>query len=313
MSKKEIESNKNIYTSQDILHYLDMNNINYRTSGLKDMSINTFCPFNNLKENAITWAKKLKPEDYQRVGEYSNMIVFTDMVNFHEKSTNFIFVENLKATFFRTIKYMFSHLDFDIKESKIEDSAIVLTENIGENLYVGHQSFIDKDVSIGDNVTIMNNVVIQGNVSIGNSVFIESGSIIGVCGFGYYMNNEGKPEKVHHLGKVMIGNNVTIGAATCICRGSLDNTVIEDNVKIDNLCHIAHSVHLKDGAMVAACAEISGSAIIGENTWIAPNVSVINGVTVGNDVSTGIATNIVKNVPDNVLIYGNPGKIKEKQ
>lgn len=219
-------------------------------------------------------------------------------------------MDNVKRVYFRVLKHFFKNMDYDLKVPRIENSAVVMCENYGENLYVGQNSFIDKDVVIGNNVTILHNVVIQGNVKIGNDCIIESGTVIGACGFGYYKNEIGKPEKVPHLGGVVIGNNVTIGAGNCISRGSINDTIIEDNVKTDNLCHIAHSDHLKDGVMLAACAELSGSVTIGEDTWIAPGVTVINGAKIGKDVYTGIATNIVKDVPDGALIYGNPGKVK---
>lgn len=296
----------------DICKFLDGYAVTYKYNRC-NAKINSCCSLNDLKDNSLTWIKILTEENKKMIADYNDLLVFTDMKYYDEKVDNTIFVNNLKTVFFSIVKHFFSELDIDIKKPNIEKTANVLSRQYGEGLYVGNNSFVDKNVIIGKNVTIMNNVVIQGNVIIGNNVFIESGSNIGVCGFGYYKNEYGKPVKVPHIGGVVIGNDVVVGAGTCICRGSLDNTIIHDNVKIDNLCHIAHSVKLENGVMVAACSEISGSTVIGEDTWIAPGVTIINGTTIGNNVYTGIATNIVKDVPDNTLIYGNPGKIKEKK
>lgn len=128
-------------------------------------------------------------------------------------------------------------------------------------------------------------------------------SVIGGEGFGYADN-----KKLPHIGKVIIGNNVDIGANCCIDRGCLDNTVIGDNVKIDNLVHIAHSVKIGKKTKIAAHTMIAGSVTIGEDVWIGPSVSIINGVTIGDDAYIGIGTNIITDVPAGETWCGNPGK-----
>lgn len=310
MSKAEKYSKERKYTEKDVFSFFNKLNINYESTCSK-IKFTDVCSIEGLKNNSITWVKEINDGVYNKINGYNNLLVISDIKFYNEKYENIIFIPDLKNNFFELIKYCFSHNDPDIKKAKIEDSSVILSNNFGDNLYVGHHSFIDENVMIGNNVTIMNNVVIQGKVEIGDNTFIESGAVIGAVGFGYYKDSNNHPQKVPHLGKVIIGNYVTIGAGSCISRGSLNDTIIKDYVKIDNLCHIAHSVHLDEDVMVAACAEISGSVHIGENTWIAPGVTVINGTKIGKDVFTGIGTNIVKNVPDNVLIYGNPGKIKE--
>ena len=302
-----------MYTEKNVLEILNKEKVTYKTNHLNGIVIHSFSALKDLKENSITWVKRIDEQSLIYLNAVSQVLALSDINEYREDLDNIIFVPNLKRTFFRIIKELFHNLDYDQQTPKIEEDSTVLSKYIGDSLYVGHHSFIDRNVSIGNRVTIMHNVVIQGNVIIGDDVFIESGANIGVCGFGYYLNEENKSERVPHLGKVIIGNKVVIGASACIARGSLNDTVIEDNVKIDNLCHIAHSVHLKNGAMITACSEISGSVTVGENTWLGPNTSIKNGLTLGNNVFTGIATNIVKNVPDDVLIYGNPGKTKEGQ
>ncbi|MXQ72771.1 hypothetical protein GSF08_02265 [Clostridiaceae bacterium DONG20-135] len=299
-----------MYSINDVLKILEKGKVKYKYNYLAEISINAFSSLNDLKENSITWVKHINEHSVAYLKNTSNVLFLCDIDEYREDLDNVIFVANLKRTFFRIIKEFFGEMDYDQQIPKVEKSAIVLSEKIGNSVYIGHHSFIDRNVSIGNNVTILHNVVIQGNVSIADDVFIESGANIGVCGFGYYLNEQNKSERVPHLGRIIIGNKVVIGAGTCIARGSLNDTIIEDNVKIDNLCHIAHSVHLRDGAMITACSEISGSVTIGENTWLGPNTSIKNGLTLGNNVFTGIATNVVKDVPDDTLIYGNPGKIK---
>jgi UDP-3-O-[3-hydroxymyristoyl] glucosamine N-acyltransferase len=93
---------------------------------------------------------------------------------------------------------------------------------------------------------------------------------------------------------------------TCIDRGVLTDTVIHENVKIDNLVHIAHGVVIERNSLIIANALIGGSTRIGENSWIAPSVSVINKVNVGKNTMTGIGAVIVKNTEENLTYIGNP-------
>jgi len=83
----------------------------------------------------------------------------------------------------------------------------------------------------------------------------------------------------------------------------------ENDVKIDNLCHIAHNVLIKSRSILTACVEISGSSIIEEDVWIGPNSSVINGITIGKGSLIGIGSVVIKSVPPNSTVFGNPAKI----
>lgn len=297
------------YVIEEILKDLG---VTYISCCDKKIRINKAYAVHELQENGISWIKHLDCDIINELNKLKEYIIFASLQEYKKEIRNVIFVDNLKYTFFEVIKRLFIKENIDNKTPKIEYSSTILTLNYGDNLYVGHNCFIDSEVEIGNNVTIMNNVVIQGKVIIGNDCFIESGTVIGACGFGYYKDKDNNPQKVPHLGRVIIGNHVYIGAGNCISRGSLNDTVISDYVKTDNLCHIAHSDFIGERVMIAACAELSGSVKIGNDTWIAPGTTVINGVDIGENVYIGIGTNILKNVPDNALIYGNPGRIKEK-
>lgn len=286
MLKTENHYNKN-YSYQDVVSILNEKGI-YFKSTCDEVSFNSFCSINEIKSHSITWVKNLDEKKKDIISKYHDVLVFADIKDFDDSVKNVIFLNDLKRSFFYVIEILFSYMNLDIKETKIESTAVVLTEHYGDELYVGHNCFIDENVKIGNNVTIMNNVVIQGTVNIGNDVFIESGSVIGACGFGYYKDDANNPHKVPHLGGIVIGNHVTIGAGNCISRGSLNNTIIGDYVKTDNLCHIAHSDVLHEGVMLAACAELSGSVEVGKDTWIAPGVTVINGAKIGKNVYTDI-------------------------
>lgn len=162
---------------------------------------------------------------------------------------------------------------------------------------------------IGDNVVIKNNVSIEGKVIIGNNTIIHSGVVIGTDGFGYYQNEEGKNIKVPHYGGVVIGEYVEIGANTCIDRGTLDDTVIGNYVKIDNLCHIGHNCVIEDNSSIVALSMLGGSAEISKNSYIAPGVMIKNQLKIGENSLIGMGAVVTKDVEKNKVVAGVPAKV----
>ncbi|OBX03412.1 UDP-3-O-(3-hydroxymyristoyl) glucosamine N-acyltransferase [Gallibacterium genomosp. 1] len=152
----------------------------------------------------------------------------------------------------------------------IEDGAI-----IGDDVCIGAGCFIGKNAKIGARTKLWANVSVYHNVEIGEDCLIQSSAVIGSDGFGY-ANEKGKWIKIPQTGSVIIGNRVEIGACTCIDRGALDSTVIEDNVIIDNLCQIAHNVHIGTGTAIAGGVIMAGSLHVGRYCLIG-GASVING------------------------------------
>lgn len=146
---------------------------------------------------------------------------------------------------------------------------------IGDNVQIGANCTIGPKASIGKNTKLYPNVSIYHGVKIGEFCLIQSGTVIGSDGFGY-ANERGKWIKIPQTGTVIIGNFVEIGANTCIDRGAIDNTIIEDNVIIDNLCQIAHNVKIGTGTAVAGCTTFAGSVTIGKYCIIG-GTSVFNG------------------------------------
>lgn len=170
----------------------------------------------------------------------------------------------------------------------VEEGAV-----LGKNVSLAPHAYVQKGAVIGDNVQLGANVVVGPNAKIGSytklypnvSVYhdcvigehclIQSGTVIGGDGFGY-ANERGVWIKIPQTGRVVIGNHVEIGACTCIDRGALDDTVIEDNVIIDNLCQIAHNVRIGYGTAVAGGTTFAGSVTIGKYCIIG-GTSVFNG------------------------------------
>lgn len=115
-----------------------------------------------------------------------------------------------------------------------------------------------------------------------------------------------RPIRLPHIGGVHIDQYVEIGALTTVCSsGTIDPTIIEDEVRIDDHVHIAHNCVLKEKVIITINAEISGSTSVGENSWIAPNVSIINGISIGSNVTLELGSVVIKDVEDYSVVVGN--------
>jgi UDP-3-O-[3-hydroxymyristoyl] glucosamine N-acyltransferase len=177
------------------------------------------------------------------------------------------------------------------------------TTLIGNDTVIGNEStihagtVIGQNVSIGRNVTIHPNVTIYDSVDIGDYCVIQSGSVIGSQGFGYLETKEGWYE-VPHFGGVRIGRNVMVGANCSIDRGTLDDTIICDGVKLDNIIHIAHNVKIGSGTAIAAMTGIAGSTIIGKDCKIAGRVSIVGHLIIGDGVTITSNSLITKSILD---------------
>ncbi|MFL2701727.1 MAG: UDP-3-O-(3-hydroxymyristoyl)glucosamine N-acyltransferase [Gammaproteobacteria bacterium] len=177
----------------------------------------------------------------------------------------------------------------------IEDGVL-----IGSGVFIGENSVIRSGSKIYPNVTIYD------SVEIGSNCIIHGGTVIGSDGLGF-AKDKGKWVKIEHLGKVIIGDNVEIGSNTSIDRGSVGNTLIEDNVKIDNLVHLAHNVKIGSGTAIAANSAVAGSSSIGKNCTLAGCCAVVDNIEVTDEVHITAMSLITKSIKEKgVYSSGTP-------
>ena len=129
---------------------------------------------------------------------------------------------------------------------------------------------------------------------------------------GVISDENGDFELIPHIGNVVIKDNVDIGNNTCIDRAVLGSTILEENVKVDNLVHIAHGVSVGRNSVVIANAMVAGSVKIGSNSWIAPSSSILNKKDVGDNSLVGMGAVVTKSIEDNTIVAGNPAKFIRK-
>ena len=176
---------------------------------------------------------------------------------------------------------------------------VVVGENssIGENVYVGPGTVIGPDCRIGDDCRFIANVTLARAVVIGQRGIFHPGVVLGADGFGNAMSAEGWI-KVPQVGGVRIGDDVEIGANTTVDCGAIEDTVIEDGVRIDNLCMIAHNVHVGAHTAMAAMSGIAGSTTIGKRGMFAGMGGAVGHISICEDVIIGAKSFVSKDITE---------------
>lgn len=160
---------------------------------------------------------------------------------------------------------------------------------------IGALSVVERGARIGANTELKSRVTISEDCVIGDRCLLHSGVVIGADGFGF-APNAGAWEKIEQLAAVRIGNDVEIGANTCIDRGALQDTVIDDGVKLDNLIQIGHNVRVGKHTAMAGCAGVAGSASIGEHCTIGGGAIVLGHLEVADHVNISAASVVTRSI-----------------
>lgn len=168
---------------------------------------------------------------------------------------------------------------------------------IGAHVYLGPGTVIGPDCRIGDDCRFIANVTLARDVRIGRRSIFHPGVVIGADGFGNAMTAEGWV-KVPQLGGVLIGDDVEVGANSTIDCGALDDTVIENGVRIDNLCMVAHNVHIGEHTALAAMVGIAGSTRIGQRCMFAGKSGAVGHIDICDDVVVAARTFLSKDVTE---------------
>ena len=203
-----------------------------------------------------------------------------------------------------------------VKNSGIHPSAIVHeSAKLGESVSLGANVVVEANVKIGDgsnigvgcyigdssvvgnNCDLQNNVTLYHGVSLGANVVIHSGSVIGGDGFGFAFDGV-KSVKIHQLGGVVIGDDVEIGALSTIDRGAIEDTIIEQGVKIDNHVQIAHNCKVGAHSIICGCAGLSGSVTIGKYCIMGGGTGTVGHITIADKVQVSAMSLVSKSITE---------------
>jgi len=196
-----------------------------------------------------------------------------------------------------------------IHPSAVVESEVPVSASIGPNVWIGAGARIGDGAAIAANCSIgpgaeigadtrlAANVAVYAGCRIGARCLIHSGAVIGADGFGFAREGDGSWVKVPQVGRVLIGDDVEIGAGTTIDRGALGDTVIGDGVKLDNQIQVGHNVHIGACTAMAGCVGIAGSAVIGERCTVGGGAVILGHLRIGDDVNISAGTLVAKSIP----------------
>jgi UDP-3-O-[3-hydroxymyristoyl] glucosamine N-acyltransferase len=179
---------------------------------------------------------------------------------------------------------------------RIHPSAVIDTEaQVDLQAVIGPLCVIERGARIGAGTVLKSRVTVGADCVVGERCILHSGVVIGADGFGFAPNGAAW-EKIEQLGAVCIGNDVEIGANTCIDRGALQDTVIEDGVKLDNLIQIGHNVHVGKNTAMAGCVGVAGSARIGAGCTIGGGAVVLGHLSLADGVHVSAASVVMRSL-----------------
>jgi UDP-3-O-[3-hydroxymyristoyl] glucosamine N-acyltransferase len=298
-----------------------VSHINGYLIGDENAKIDGIASIKDAKGGEITFLSRPVYKKYLKDCKASAIIVGKDFPVETLKNIHIVVTDHPALAYIKTLQLFTKPRKRKAGLSKLavvsKQSRIAKDVSIAPYVFIDNKAVIKSGVTIypfvciGENViidegsTIYPHVTLYDNVAIGKNVTIHSGTVIGSDGFGYMWDGE-KHVKIPHIGKVIIEDNVEIGANVTIDRAELGQTIIKKGAKIDNLVQIAHNVSIGENSIIVSQVGISGSATIGKNVVLAGQAGVADHVTVGDNVMAGGRAGITGDVPPNSLISGTP-------
>ena len=276
----------------------------------------------NAKKGSLTFLSNPKYTPYIYKTKASAIIVNKNLVLEDNLKSTLIRVNNPYESFSTLLDY---YKKVTVERTGVSSSAeIHQSVKIESNCYIGSMTLIEKGSEVSKNVKIFPHVYIGPNVTIGEcsvifagakimedtvigkNCVIHSGAVIGSDGFGFAPQENGAYKKIPHTGRVILGENVDVGANSTIDKATLGDTLIGNGVKLDNQIQIAHNVEIGSNTVIAGQTGIAGSAKIGRNCVIGGQVGIVGHITIGDNVKVQGQSGIISNVENNAVVQGTP-------
>lgn len=276
---------------------------------IESAGANDLCFFYDKKNKAK--AKEIKAKACVTTRELSVLV---------PKGVIVLISENPKISFIELVDAFYAE---HRHSAKIEEDAFVSkSAHVGNGCYIGHGAVIEDNVIIGDNCVIEANVVIAQGCKIGNNCrignnasiayclmgddcYIYTGARIGQDGFGFSVV-DGRHKRIPQIGRVIIGNDVEVGANSCIDRGALDDTVIGDGCRIDNLVQIAHNDRIGKCCILVSQTGIAGSCTFGDYVVCGGQTGFADHLTVGSGAQIGAQSGVMRDIEPGAIVMGSP-------
>lgn len=285
-----------------------------------DVIINDMATIFSGGEGEISFFFDKKKKDAAASIKTTACVTSKDFVNLIPQGVIVLISDNPHDSFVKLNYAMYTEI---LPEPGISSTAtIASTAKIGQNCYIGEGVVIGENVEIGDNCRLEpNSVIYEGcklgnncrvgananimHAIIGNNVYIYGGARIGWDGFGF-KTIMGQHKRIPQLGRVIIGNDVEIGANSCIDRGAMDDTVIGDGCRIDNLVQVAHNDKLGRGCILVAQVGVAGSCTFGDYVVCGGQAGFADHLNIGSQAQIGAQSGLMRDVEAGAIVMGTP-------
>lgn len=260
-------------------------------------------------ERSIAYCTSSNPVALEAISNSKAKVIFCPsdlpLSEKHYQNKTLILTPNPRLAFTQMLQeYFAEEPEFGISPTAIIDK----DAEIHPYTFIGAHTFVGGGI-IGEKTVIYGNSHIYPDVKIGKNVTINAGTAIGLEGMQFARDQKGALHKSVHLAGVVISDDVHIGSNVCIHKGTFQDTVIGQGVKIGSLCNIGHNVTIGKHCLLAVHITIGGSCIIGDYSFIAMNVCIKPLVKIGKNVMIGMGSVVTNDIPDNTIAYGSPAKV----
>ncbi len=266
-----------------------------RLHGNPEHLIEKLSPLDTAQSNAFSFLSNPQYQSQLATSQAGCVVVSAAMETVARARGACIVADNPYHYFARLTQLWRQHLPKD-DTPRVHPSAVIHPSAcVHATARIGPLCVVERGASIGADTWLKSGITVGEDCHIGERCIIHAGVVIGADGFGFAMF-EGRWEKIEQLGAVRIGNDVEIGANTCIDRGALDDTVLEDGVKLDNLVQIGHNVHVGANTAMAGCAGVAGSARIGANCTVGGGAVVLGHLQLADGVHISAASVVMRSI-----------------
>jgi len=297
--------------------------VNGILEGAKGRFVEKFSPIEEADAQSLSFVSNPKYAHYLYSSQAAAVLVSKDFVLEKPVHPVLIRVDDVYTTMSSLLE-KFSQAE--IRKSGIEQpSYIAPTAKIGKEVYIGAfayigenakiddhamiypHSYVGDDTMIGEKTILYAGVKVYSGTEIGKNCILHSGCVLGSDGFGFAPQGDGSYKKIPQTGKVIVSDNVEIGANTTIDRATIKATIIGDGVKLDNLIQVAHNVEIGANTAIAAQAGISGSTKIGRNAAIGGQAGIVGHISIADGSQVGAQSGISKTITEkNQKWFGSP-------
>jgi UDP-3-O-[3-hydroxymyristoyl] glucosamine N-acyltransferase len=255
---------------------------------------------------ALVWVRQYSAETVDLLNRRRPSLVICDAETAHHLQVPHVVCDNPRLAVIQALTAFFVSPPAPCVHptAVIHPSAV-----IGNAAAIGPHVVIAAGVRMGSHCRIESGVSIEEGVILGDRCRIKSNAVIGGVGFGFERGPDSAPLHFPHVGNVILGDDVWIGACSTIERGTLESTILRANVKVDDLVQIGHNTVTGENTLIMAGAVLCGGATVGKKCWIAPHTLIKEKVRVGDCVTTGLGAVVIRDVANGCVVAGVPARV----